>query len=316
MNDVRPHALAHLRVAPRDLFQRYLQAHGETLAFFAAIRGRPWQPPRLEGSHVVMHAWREGTLCVDAAQASILRRAASGDHEPLPPELEERMHAMGWLADEPPDLDGLVEKVKSTFPAIQNPWELRRFLDEVERRKPEVIVEIGSAAGGTLYCWLQLARSGGIVVGIDAPHAIGGEPEHDWMGDLFAALAPRSIELVRIRDRSFHHSTRQDLLRALGNRKIDLLLIDGDHSYGAIHADVEMYRPLVGSGGLIAMHDICMHPARWGRGHDVAIYWQELCERLVTKEIIDPEGSLDEPSFDDPSRFVMPALGFGLIEVD
>lgn len=316
MTDVRPHTLARLRVAPSELFQRYLQAQAETLAFFAALRGRPWQPPQLDGSHVVTHAWREGTLCIDAPQASSLRRATNGEEEPLPPELEERMHAMGWLVDEPTDLDRLVEKVTSTFPAIQNPWELRRFLDEVDRRAPKVIVEIGSAAGGTLYCWLQLSRPGGLVVGIDAPHGLGGHPEPDWMFELFSALAPGGVELRCIRDRSFHHSTRDDLQQALGDRKIDLLLIDGDHSYGAVHADFEMYRGLVRPGGLIAMHDICMHPTRWGRGHDVAIYWQELGERLATREIVDPAGSLDEPSFEDPARFVMPALGFGLIEVD
>ncbi|RPH56645.1 MAG: class I SAM-dependent methyltransferase, partial [Acidobacteria bacterium] len=37
---------------------------------------------------------------------------------------------------------------------------------------------------------------------------------------------------------------------------LDVLFIDGDHSYEGVRRDFEMYRPLVREGGLIVFHDI------------------------------------------------------------
>lgn len=41
---------------------------------------------------------------------------------------------------------------------------------------------------------------------------------------------------------------------------MDFLFIDGDHAYEGVKADFEMYSPLVRKGGLVALHDICVHP--------------------------------------------------------
>ncbi|MFD1905696.1 hypothetical protein ACFSQ7_19365 [Paenibacillus rhizoplanae] len=68
--------------------------------------------------------------------------------------------------------------------------------------------------------------------------------------------------------------------------------MDGDHSYGGVSSDYHMYRQLVSQGGIIAFHDIHLHPKTWGRGYDVGIYWNEvklLCSTCT--EISDPEGA-------------------------
>jgi predicted O-methyltransferase YrrM len=46
------------------------------------------------------------------------------------------------------------------------------------------------------------------------------------------------------------------LCGALDHRPIDLLFIDGDHTYDGVRSDYSMYSPLVRRGGLIAFHDI------------------------------------------------------------
>lgn len=43
------------------------------------------------------------------------------------------------------------------------------------------------------------------------------------------------------------------------DKEIDILLIDGDHSYGGVKADYEKYEPFVRRGGLILMHDVSRH---------------------------------------------------------
>jgi predicted O-methyltransferase YrrM len=46
---------------------------------------------------------------------------------------------------------------------------------------------------------------------------------------------------------------------AQGSVPVDLIFIDGDHSYEGVKQDFEIYAPLVRSDGLIAFHDILEH---------------------------------------------------------
>ncbi|MFD2879166.1 class I SAM-dependent methyltransferase [Paenibacillus rhizoplanae] len=93
---------------------------------------------------------------------------------------------------------------------------------------------------------------------------------------------------------------------------MDLLFIDGDHSYGGVSSDYHMYRQLVSQGGIIAFHDIHLHPKTWGRGYDVGIYWNEvklLCSTCT--EISDPEGSREPSGFQQNGRSL--SYGIGIV---
>jgi predicted O-methyltransferase YrrM len=47
---------------------------------------------------------------------------------------------------------------------------------------------------------------------------------------------------------------------------LDVLLIDGDHSYDGVRRDFELYVPLVRPGGLVILHDIVQdHGQRFGQ---------------------------------------------------
>jgi predicted O-methyltransferase YrrM len=65
---------------------------------------------------------------------------------------------------------------------------------------------------------------------------------------------------------------------------VDLLFLDGDHSYDGVRADFENYAPLVRPGGLIAFHDVesTNHPAS-----QVDRLWTQLRNLYDTREIID-----------------------------
>ena len=69
--------------------------------------------------------------------------------------------------------------------------------------------------------------------------------------------------------------------KQLGDEDLDFLFIDGDHSYEGVLCDFMTYSPLVRTGGLIAFHDICEHPAE--AKCEVKKFWDEL------KGKIDPE---------------------------
>jgi len=87
-----------------------------------------------------------------------------------------------------------------------------------------------------------------------------------------------------VRANSHAFSTLQRVRAILGDRPLDVLFIDGDHSYGGVRADWEMYGPLVAPDGLVAFHDIVVHPPE--TGCEVHTLWQELKERFAHWEIV------------------------------
>jgi predicted O-methyltransferase YrrM len=83
---------------------------------------------------------------------------------------------------------------------------------------------------------------------------------------------------------------------ALDGRALDVLFIDGDHSYEGVKRDWELYSPLVRAGGLIGLHDIQEDYAT-SRGTQTAAisgevprFWRELREGHRTEELIADPG--------------------------
>ena len=72
-----------------------------------------------------------------------------------------------------------------------------------------------------------------------------------------------------ILDDSHRPETMQELHRLLCRRKIDLLFIDGNHSYESVKQDYDLYAPL--TEHIVAFHDICATV-----NSDVQRFWQEL----------------------------------------
>ena len=54
------------------------------------------------------------------------------------------------------------------------------------------------------------------------------------------------------------------------DKEIDVLFIDGDHTYEGVKADYEKYEPFVKDGGIILMHDITH------RHFGVKDFWKEI----------------------------------------
>ena len=66
------------------------------------------------------------------------------------------------------------------------------------------------------------------------------------------------------------HFTHQDANTVVWDKLIDVLFIDGNHSYEGVKADYLKYEPFVKKGGLILMHDVT-YP-RYG----VKDFWKEI----------------------------------------
>jgi predicted O-methyltransferase YrrM len=311
----------HLRLAPMELVHHYLLRHPELLNRWPWLRPFPLaKRPFLGHDALLSHSWKPGMIELSAPLAKAVQQLIQGEASPDGgPEREQAttvLRDLGWLRDEPADLDSLVAKAQDVFPAVQNPNELRAFLEAAAERRPKTVVEIGTAAGGTFYCLSQIADPSALLVSIDFLGGNYGGGQTNLECKLFATFGPPTQKFEFIRQRSFHHSTRENLRNLLGGREIDLLFIDGDHSYAAVRSDYEMYHPLVAEDGMIAFHDILEIPADakdWQRGNEVSIFWKELSQRVNSREILDrdfPPAGWD--GREARSRF-WPPLGIGLV---
>lgn len=177
----------------------------------------------------------------------------------------------------------------SDFHASQQVDELARAIELVAKLDPRIIVEIGCDAGGTLYCWTQMATR---VYGITLPH------NTFETGGGGKKLETHGADVLLGDSHSF--SSSQWLDRRLDGRKIDVLIIDGDHSYKGVWMDLAMYGPLVRRGGIVLMHDIAVTTDSRATVWKV---WQEirtLSDVFDTEEIVNVSHG---------------ALGWGVIRV-
>lgn len=249
--------------------------------------------------YVALHAWHPGAVELTAQEAALLRAVQAGTAQPddALTALRSRLPAC-FLDEDPVDVQRLVDRAATHFPALQNYRELSRFFARVAVRPPKTVVEIGTASGGMFFGLCQLAHADSDVVSIDLmsaralnPAAALGPQCTDIDREIFGSFARPTQRCHFIRGSSLAYSTLLALKQILAGRSIDLLFIDGCHDYGAVKSDFERYSPLVAKDGLIALHDVAVFPQSHGPGMDVGIVWNELKTGHAFDEIIDPQGA-------------------------
>ena len=179
----------------------------------------------------------------------------------------------------------LARKSLSLF-AMQKESELSALYGLLRKKKMGAVVEIGTARGGVFYGLCQLAKDDATVVSIDLPGGAfgGGYTEGDER--IFRSYGKQGQKLHFLRLDSHKKSTVDKLSRLLNGSGVDLLFIDGDHTYEGVKKDYEMYAHLVRKGGLIVFHDICHHPTV--PECQVERFWKEVKKGKRTQEFIDP----------------------------
>lgn len=132
---------------------------------------------------------------------------------------------------------------------LQIPSEILALARRVEALKPRVILEIGTARGGTLLIWSRLASEA--VISCDLR-------DMRVQAELFTRFPPPGSQchVTLLSGDSHDAAFRARVAATLAGRKADFLFIDGDHREAGVTADYEDYRDFVRPGGLIAFHDI------------------------------------------------------------
>src|SRR5262249_45414617 len=120
--------------------------------------------------------------------------------------------------------------------------------------KPDVCVEIGSARGrSACFIGLALAQNGrGKLFAID-PHT-----QTDWND----TQSDETLPIMQAHLESLDLTPYVEIVRKTSgeaaenwNRKIDLLFIDGDHSYEGVRRDWDLFSPHVSPFGVVVFHD-------------------------------------------------------------
>lgn len=140
--------------------------------------------------------------------------------------------------------------------AMQVPSELAALGEILAAHRPECALEIGTALGGALLFLCKLASPSAIIVSVDLPgDKFGGgySARRRWAYQRFAR---RSQKLCLLQGDSHSRAMLTQVKGTFGNRPLDYLFIDGDHSYPGVKSDFEMYGAMVRKGGIIAFHDI------------------------------------------------------------
>jgi predicted O-methyltransferase YrrM len=166
---------------------------------------------------------------------------------------------------------------------LQVKSEIMALCEIVKKADPKVIVEIGTACGGTLFLYSNIIKAKRIV-SIDLPGGKFGGGYAYWRVPLYKSFAGKNtIQLLR--GDSHSQETVSKLQEALKGDKIDFLFIDGDHTYEGVKRDFEIYSPLVKKGGLVVFHDVAHHdPAS---GCFVDQFWNEIKQKYPHKDIIE-----------------------------
>ena len=166
---------------------------------------------------------------------------------------------------------------------IQFRGEFTELLKIFQELNPRYIMEIGTAKGGTLFCFCKLARDDATIISIDLPDGPFGGGYPAWKVTIYQAFKKESQKLYLLREDSHKQETLEKVKEILGQNRLDFLFIDGDHSYEGVKKDFEMYSPLVRKGGIIAFHDIAAYIEK---GKFVGDFWNEVKSNYKYREII------------------------------
>jgi Methyltransferase domain len=158
-----------------------------------------------------------------------------------------------------------------------------RFL--IRELKPKVFVELGTHNGFSYFVACQTVKELGLST---KTYAV----DH-WLGDPHAGNFDDSVYMSVV-EINRQYETFSTLLKMsfsearaeIQDGAVNLLHIDGFHTYEAVKEDFETWLPKVNQSGVIILHDIHVRHANFG----VYKYWAEVKQKYQTMEFVGSYG--------------------------
>jgi hypothetical protein len=155
----------------------------------------------------------------------------------------------------------------------------------IERLKPRVFVELGTHSGNSYFSFCQSIH--------DNQTESKAFAVDTWQGDTHAGFYGESVfnsvEQANLPYKSFSTLLRTTFDSAANNFEdgsVDLLHIDGLHTYEAVKHDFETWLPKMSANGVVLFHDTNV------RRDDFGVYrlWQEISKDYKTLEFFHSHG--------------------------
>lgn len=164
---------------------------------------------------------------------------------------------------------------------MQVPAEIMQLARAVEALEPKIILEIGTARGGTSLIWSHLATERVITCDLN---------DMTRQAPLFTQFPPpgSGCRVTLLSGNSHSADFKARVSSELNGARADFLFIDGDHTVCGVTADYNDYKEFVRPGGLIAFHDIVKHQPL--PTNQVYYLWQKLKPLVEVEEFVnDPQ---------------------------
>jgi hypothetical protein len=152
--------------------------------------------------------------------------------------------------------------------------------DLVAELRPAITVELGTQGGLSFFAFCQALKEhhiDGVAYAVDT-----------WEGEAHAGQYSEDV-FASVRDHAREHYAGQtylmrmlfeEALKHFDNDSIDLLHIDGLHTYEAVSEDFRNWYPKVKPGGIILFHDVYARVMDFG----VWKFWQEIASQYDSFE--------------------------------
>lgn len=194
-------------------------------------------------------SWTEGSLEINF-ETGLVKRVGAGDPESalIGSARAFEMVSEAWLRA------GWDAKHVYTFswfgrPMIQLPEDMIRIQEVIYRLRPDVIVETGIAHGGSIvfYAGLCKAMGHGRVVGVDVeirPHNREALENHEFR-PYFDMIEGSSVDPAVVKQ----------VAEKVAGAECVLVILDSNHTYGHVLAELQAYSQMVTKGSYIVATD-------------------------------------------------------------
>jgi predicted O-methyltransferase YrrM len=167
----------------------------------------------------------------------------------------------------------------------------KEWIDFIEKiykgEKLKNVLEIGCYDGGTTVFLANISEN---LITIDQPLEARFDTfkyQIDDSGLYGTNLLRTKTNFNYIAGNSHDTSTHEKVKNLLNGNKLDLLFIDGDHSYNGVKTDFNLYLDLVKKGGMIALHDVHRSSFHESHGCFVHNFWDEIKNNFDCVEFYD-----------------------------
>lgn len=155
-----------------------------------------------------------------------------------------------------------------------SPWQGHRDFgyDLVKYLKPKVIVELGTHYGCSLFTFCQSIKDNKLDCNVIAIDTWEGDEQAGFYGEEVYSVVNKTIDkyfpMINV---ELKRMLFDDAVREFSDESIDVLHIDGLHTYEAVSNDFDTWLPKLNKNGIVLFHDIASY-----LGYGSNKFWEEL----------------------------------------